>query len=176
MRKPAALILLLFILALLAGCGTPPAVGEGARENAVPEDFSFALTWGAYGISSYDSKTGRLVKTDDATEPENYVTSHTLSDAEKAYIYETILALDIASYPEEYDPHRGVMSSPSMTLVLTVEMNGTEKTVRAEKICMSFESEDKQGQRFLSACRVISEMLMATPEWNALPDYEHYYL
>ena len=32
-------------------------------------NYSFSLTWNTYGISSYDSKTGTLIKTSDATNP-----------------------------------------------------------------------------------------------------------
>ena len=31
--------------------------------KSVPEDFSISLTWGCYGVSSYESKTGKPVST-----------------------------------------------------------------------------------------------------------------
>ena len=45
-------------------------------------DYSFSLTWNTFGISSYDSKTGKLVKTKDAPNPEDYITTHFLTAEE----------------------------------------------------------------------------------------------
>jgi len=155
----------------IVGCAAHQSDG---KTTAVPEDFAFALTWNCYGISSYDSQTGRLVKTTDATNPDDYVTYYRLSEQDKAYIYDLIASLDIDAYPEVYDPQNG-MSKPSMTLILTVYRNGTQKTVRAANIALSFTSEDEKGQAFLSVCEEISNRLTATAEWASLPDYEKLY-
>ena len=52
--------------------------------------FSFNLTWGCYGVSSYDSETGILVKTNDATNPEEYVTTYYLTEEEKKQICDNV--------------------------------------------------------------------------------------
>ena len=44
------------------------------------ESFSFSLVWNCYGVSSYDSETGRLIKTTDATNPEDYITHCELTE------------------------------------------------------------------------------------------------
>ncbi|MCR4935635.1 MAG: zf-HC2 domain-containing protein [Oscillospiraceae bacterium] len=147
---------------------------ESASDAAVPADFSFALTWGAYGISSYDSATGKLVKTTDASHPEDYVTYHTLTEEESERIFDLIAALNVFSYPTEYDPGNG-SSEPSITLILTVRFGGETRTIRAENISLSMTSNDEKGQAFLNVCREISDMLTETPEWAALPDYERLY-
>ena len=147
---------------------------ETTCTTAIPADFSFALTWGTYGISSYDSATGRLVKTNDASHPEEYVTYHTLTEEEAAFVYERIASLDVFSYPRKYDPGNG-SSKPSMTLILTVRFGGKTRTIRAENISFSMTSNDEKGQAFLNVCREISDMLTETPEWAALPDYERLY-
>ena len=67
-------------------------------DSAMPKDFSFELTWNINGISSYDSETGKLVKTWDATNPSLYVTTYMLTDADKAQMYEWISSLDVNSY------------------------------------------------------------------------------
>ncbi len=166
MKKTTALALLWVLLLLLSGCA-----GE---ETSVPEDFAFSLTWNCYGISSYDSRTGTLVKTTDTASPEDYLTEYRLSEEDRIFFYDLITSLDPGSYPEEYDPQNG-MSKPSMTLILTVYQQGSEKTVRAENIGLSFTSADEKGQRFLSVCKAISDRLTATDAWKALPDYEHFY-
>jgi len=144
--------------------------------ETMPEDFDFSLTWGCYGISSYDSKSGVLVKTTDATHPEDYVACYKLSEEEKQQIYEIIRTLNPEDYPDVYDPQEGeCMSEPSMTLVLTVKSNGTEKAISAKDIAYAFTAKNKKGQAFLTACDRIKTLLIETEEWKALPDYEFKY-
>lgn len=138
----------------------------------VPEDFSFALTWGTYGISSFDSETGKLVKTTDAANPDDYVTVHTLTEEEKAYIYDLFASLDIFSYPAEYEADNA-KSEPPSKLILTVRFGDTQKNIRSEDTL--FIPQDKKGQALVKACDSIARLLMATPEWTALPVYEKYY-
>ena len=135
MKRIAGAALCLILAIGLAGCGKPHTTASGEQaalhtESAMPEDFSFSLTWGYCGVSSYDSADGRLVKTWDAARPEDYETSHALSEEEKAYVYGLLSALDLDAYPAVYDPNEGMGSAPPMTLILTVRGNGTEKTVR----------------------------------------------
>ena len=165
MKKLIALVLVLACVLTVAGCNTQETASNPA---VVPEDFAFALTWNCYGVSSYDSKTT------DATTPDDYVTYYQLTDQDKEYIYNLIAPLDVGSYPEVYDPQNG-MSKPSMTLILTVYCNGTQNTIKAENIALSFTSEDEKGQAFLSVCEAICNRLTATEEWKALPDYENLY-
>jgi len=140
------------------------------------EEFSFSLTWNTYGVSSYDSETGRLVKTTDATNPDDYVTYHRLTEQEKEQVYALIKSLDIQSYPDVYDPHNGgLASTPSMTLILSVKTDSFEKTVTAENISLGYEAKNKKGQKFLEVCRDIREILIETDEWKALPEYEFFY-
>lgn len=171
MNKLVALFLALICVLALAGCS---AQEPGSNLTAVPDDFSFALTWNCFGVSSYDSQTGKLVKTTDAANPDDYVTDYQLTDEDRAYIYDLLVSLDANAYPDVYDPKSG-LSKPSMTLILTVRVNGTEKTIRAEDIALSFMSEDEQGQRFLSVCEAIRNRLTATEGWKALPAYEELY-
>ena len=140
------------------------------------DSFSFSLTWGCYGVSSYDSETGILVKTTDATNPEDYVTIYYLTKEEQQQIYDMIINLDVTSYPDEYNPHNdGVMSSPSMTLVLSVKTGDFDKTIMAEDIALSYETDNIKGQKFLYTCKMIQDILMETKEWEALPEYEFLY-
>ena len=74
MKKIALIFTFIMLLPCLSGCGNKILPEER------PEDFSFSLIWGVYGTSSYNSRTGKLVKTTDATHPEDYVTYMHLSD------------------------------------------------------------------------------------------------
>ena len=136
----------------------------------VPDDFSFALTWGVYGISSYDSETGKMVKTSDTTNSEDYTTYCQLSDEDMEYIYNLIVALDVYSYPEEYDPQAG-FSQPWRTLILTVRVDDEEHTIKAEYVSDMMFSEDEKGQLFLDTCEAISNRLELTRAWMGLPNY-----
>lgn len=148
--------------------------GNGATGSV--DEFSFSLTWNTYGISSYDSATGKLVKTTDATNPEDYVTTLQLDGTQLFEIWELLWELDIETYPDEYDPQGGELSSePSMTLILTLRDGDKVKTVRAEDIALSYESDDPKGQKFLDTCKGIRDILTATEEWKALPEYEFFY-
>ena len=149
---------------------------DGAVNTDVPDNLSFSLTWNTYGISSYDSATGKLVKTTDATNPEDYITTLQLDGQQLFAIWELLWELDIETYPDEYNPHgNGLASSPSMTLILTLREGDKVKTVRAENIALSYESDDPKGQKFLDTCKGIRDILTATEEWKALPDYEFLY-
>ena len=166
MKQSIALLSALALLFALVSC---QSAGD-------PEEIlSFSLTWGVYGISSYDSATGRLVKTTDATHPEDYVTTCTLPAETMDRIRSLLASLDADSYPDEYNPTPSLSSEPPMTLILAVRTKDGTKTIRAENICLSFESDNKKGQTFLDACQTISEILMSTEEWKALPDYEFLY-
>ena len=138
--------------------------------------FTFSLTWNCYGISSYDSETGKLVKTTDASHPEDYITTYQLTDAQKQKIYDLILNLNVTSYPDTYNPQKdGLVSEPPMTLILSVKTDAIHKTIAAENIALTYKSEDSKGQRFLNVCKEIRDILIETEEWKALPEYEFFY-
>lgn len=165
MKKGVALFLSLMCVLAMVGCTV---------ENKVPKDFSFALTWNVYGVSSYDSETGKLVKTTDATNPEDYVTNYKLTKEDKEYIYDLLASLDVNSYPDTYNPSNDI-SKTSITLILTVRMDGTEKTIEAKNISDFDASDDEKAQKFLSVCEEISNRLMETEAWKVLPEYEEFY-
>ncbi len=137
-------------------------------------DFEFSLTWGCYGVSSYDSATGKLVKTSHATHPENYITTLHLTPSQYEEIKQLFRNLEIEGYPDEYNPSKW-MSTPSATLILSLKTDTLEKTVTAAEIALDMKGKNRQGQKFLDTCDAIAEILMASDEWKALPDYEFYY-
>lgn len=170
------LILLCLTLMLSTGCQK-----DTPADGTLPDNFAFSLTFGCYGISYYDSSTGKLIKTTDATHPEDYITTAFLTDEQLLQIWEQMQSIDIFSYPDIYDPNPGVMSSPTMTLVLYLSYTDaesgktTEKKIACENIAISYSSDDRGGQKFLTLCRTVENMLYETPEWQALPDYEFFY-
>lgn len=148
----------------------------GMAASGTSDSFSFSLTWNCYGISSYDSETGKLVKTTDATSPEDYITTYRLTNEQMQEIFLLIEELDITRYPDIYDPHQGGLGSdPSMTLILSVNTGTVQKTVKAEDIALTYECDNDAGQKFLSVCKAIKDILTQTDEWKALPEYEFFY-
>lgn len=147
----------------------------GFEELGSFDSFSFSLTWGCYGISAYDSKTGKLVKTTDAANPEDYVTTYQLTAEQKQKIYDLILNLNVVSYPDTYNPNKDMVSSPSMTLILSVNTDTVQKTITAADIAYTYASENRDGQNFLSVCKAIQDILTSTEEWKSLPEYEFIY-
>ena len=173
---------ILLSLFLLSGCGiVHDNIFLKERITANPsqeydlDDFYFKLVWGTYGESSYDSRTGKLIKTTNATRPEDYVANCILSEEELSEIYELLIALKVEEYPDNYDPNPTLKSDPSITITLTVHTNEYEKTITAEDIALNYTASNKKGQRFLDTVKAISNILKATEEWQSLPDYEFYY-
>ena len=162
----------------------PAPDGAGSGEGEVPEDFSFSFVWNVYGISSYDSRTGKLVKTSDATHPEDYITELFLTDEQREAAWSLISALNLETYPAEYDPYNDPdaetqwQSYPNQTLILTLRAKGRETTVTCRDICLGggdICGYDQKARNFLDACDSLEKLLQSTPEWKALPDYEFGY-
>ena len=148
------------------------------QEPKYPADFQFSLTWNTYGISHYDSATGELIKTTDATNPDDYVTELHLTEEQKQLIWRSVSTLDLDSYPDapdNYDPYPNVKSEPSQTVILTVTYNGESKTIQAKNIALGGETLTREAAVFLHVRDVIVSIIKETDEWKALPDYEFYY-
>ena len=181
MKRIVSLIFIAVIVAAFASCGgnTPSEPHEtGAVKMTVPDDFTFAVRWGVYGISSYDSRTGKLIKTTDMHEggdPDRFTATVMLDDETALRFYKLLSDLDLASYPEDYDPGCGY-SAPSALLELAFTANGESHSVRCDNISLEYRvSGNQKGQAFLDAINEITDYLTSTSEWNALPDYEFIY-
>lgn len=163
---------------------TDPAtdtVPENINETlSLPEDFEFYLRWDCYGISSYDSASGKLVKTTDTKRPSDYTTTLKLTTSELATVYSILSELDLSAYPSEYDPHlesngTTMTSSPPMTIVLRVAFDGNEYEIACENTAVSYSSNVPMGDKFLKACRAVINILTDSEEWKSLPEYEFFY-
>lgn len=175
MFKKVFAVLLIGLVGITTGCS--------AKGTEVPEDYSFSLTWGVNGISSYDSSTGKLVKTSDATRPEEYVTTYKLTEEETEEIKELFNDLNLKDYPEEYDPYnkpnaeKKLLTCPSQDIILIVNLG--DKTVEINALDIALADAEagynKDARKFLKTVEKIIEILEATDEWKALPEYEFYY-
>ena len=150
-----------------------------------PDDFIFRINWGVNGESSYSSETGRLVKTTNATHPEDYVTELFLDKNIIDRFYTNIMYhIDIFSLPpDNYDPindpasESRIHTEPYETVMLSVEVNGNITSVVCPEIPLGdFKGYCYEAYTFYNlGIRYITDAIMATPEWQALPQYEFFY-
>ena len=157
-----------------AGEHPPAPENDKSFEHLVPEDFSFSLVWGCYGISSYDSRTGELVKTSDTDHTEDYTTTYHMSEKEIEEIFILVEEMKPETYPDNYDPIK-VSSEPSRTIILSITCSGKTKTIECRDIGLGLKAADEQGARFMAVHDRIVQILTSSDEWKALPEYEHFY-
>ena len=166
MDKKHVIAIVALVLCTALGIGAAAAIDRNGPSPEMPEDFSFALTWGVFGIRSYDSATGKLVK----TSTERIETEYQLTEQERQQIWEWICRLKPETYPDEYDPNPDMGCDPSETLILTVRTAEGEKTITAYDTAYAESSGDAKGDLFLKTCRAIQHLLTDTEAWQAMPD------
>lgn len=184
-RLIPAFLSILLLLAGFSGC---------ARHRRYRGDFSFRIRWGVEGQSSYDSRTGTLIKTTNASDPDRFKTELYLSLEEMTELSDTAGLLDLAKIPdapESYEPYmtEGVgwaLAKPSSVLELTLRKGQEEKTVLcvgALSVLLQWDSEtddlytpiDENGEAFIALVRRMLRMIQTSEEWKALPEYEVLY-
>ena len=142
------------------------------------EEFSFYLNWGVQHDSSYDSKTGKVVKTNKVIErkPEEYITTYHLPNLEE--VYNKVKKMNPYSYPDDFDPFASkhhIASNPNMFYKLVVD----DKTIEVSEFPIGGSKEElnlsAKGKKFFEVVNLVIDTLQASEEWKALPDYEFYY-
>jgi len=167
MKKIIPITLILIIL--LCGCAKTPTIDDG---------FEFSLTFGIEGTSSYNSKTGELIRTKHSQNPEKYTATMTLPQDKLNEIANIINELNINSYPDKYDPVNDpksleiMTSSPSRTIILTVTTPEFTKTVNCSDIDLFGGGYNAKSKAFLSAIDKITEIITETDEWKAFPELD----
>ena len=155
---------------------------SSCSSSAVPsfsvaqEDFYFVLTWGVQKDSSYDSRTGTLIKTKYVRErqPEEYIAAYQYPNINE--IYEMAKSINVFSYADDYYPYEGcsMRSDPSVDYVLEIN----DKTITSEDCPIASEIPDsvtKKGKRYLTLIFAIKNTLVNSDEWKAMPDPEILY-
>lgn len=152
-----------------------------ASEEAIlspPKDFSFSITFNVFGISSYNSETGRLVKTNDPANPdlEKYATTLFLNDEQLHEIYQLLMALDWRAYDSEDYRLTDASSKPSQTWRLIARAGDCLYVFSSSSLPIgTFEGRDEKAQAFIDAFTRICEIITSSEEWKALPDPEVLY-
>ncbi len=137
-------------------------------------EFSFALTWNTYGVSSYDSQTGVLIKRNDVENVEECTAIYPLTEEQKRKVFEYFRTVNFDAFPDEYEPCEN-MSVPCITLVLTIRYGDKVKTITANCVNYDYIGKNPSAQTFLDTCKMLQEMLEGTDAWKDLPDYPYYY-
>ena len=163
------IITLFLFLLTLTSCN----LFQKSLPEEMPDDFSFSIMWNTDGISTYDSKTGVLIKDKYATNVSLYTTTYFLTMDELKQIYSLIYDLNIESCPDEFPYGTFVDADPSSRLSLTVSTKDYNKTVKANSVG-AYESYTIKGAKYLEVIKGIRNILTKTEAWKALPDYEFY--
>lgn len=180
-------VLLLTGMLLPASCSSNDGKQQGTvsklpdaskTQNALPDDFSFSITWNCYGDSTYDSSSGKLVKQKSATKPSEFTATLTLTDEQKLNVYKLLTQdIDLFSYPAFYDPFYPQESEPVQTIIVSMTANGKTKSVKCIDVALDGANNcsGKKDKDFLKVVESITALLTATEEWKALPEWEHLY-
>ena len=144
--------------------------------SVLPEDFYFVLTWGVQKDSSYDSRTGTLIKTKYVIErqPEEYIAAYQYPNINE--IYEMAKSINVYSYADEYYPYEGSSIATNPTVDYVFEINN--KTITSENCPILSEIPDgvsKRGKKYLTLILTIKNTLINSDEWKAMPDFEFLY-
>lgn len=163
----------------LKGNGLIPASSSVTDSDTitVPDDFSFSIRFNVYGISSYDSATGKLVRTNDPKNEnlEQYETTMQLSDEQTEEIYRLLSALDWSAYPDGYRP-TDIQSKPCATWGLKMKIGDDLKMIECYMIPLGkFEGRDEKAQELIDTFERIQEIITSTEEWKSFPDPEVLY-
>ena len=147
----------------------------------LPDDFAFSIIWGCYG-SSYDSNTGKLIKTKDTTDLSKYTSTAQLTEDQMREVYRILFSdIDIFEYPDSYDPFNApdeeirVASEPNQTIIISVTANGRTKTVTCNGVAFGSTGYCEEARAFMVAENKIVELITSLPEWAAFPEYEFFY-
>ena len=180
MKKRIALLLL--FLVVLSGC-------------SAHRDFSFILRWGSGQDSVYSSSTGRLVKSERASEPDRFRTVLKLNKEELTELSALAEAIDltlIPEIPEVYDMYAppgvecGLREKPPMLIELTLRTDREEKHIRCVNVTSFFSASDdteadpvrpfdENGKAVEAFLRRALGIILGSEEWRSLPPSEAAY-
>ena len=166
------LLIPITILMAISSCSSDAAPSFPIEQD----DFYFVLTWGVELDSSYDSRTGTLIKTKYVRErqPEEYIATYQYPNINE--IYEMAKSINVYSYPDEYYPYEGssIRSNPSMDYVFEIN----DKTITSNDCPILNEIPDdvtERGKKYLALLLTIKNTLINSDEWKAMPDFEILY-
>ena len=145
--------------------------------SVTQEDFYFILTWGVQKDSSYDSRTGTLIKTKYVRErqPEEYIATYQYPNINE--IYEMAKSINVYSYADDYYPYEGSSMATNPSVDYVFEINNKIITSEDCPIISTIpDSVTKRGKQYLTLLFTIMNALTNSEEWKAMPDPEILYM
>ena len=160
---------------LFSSCSSPDNVAPSF--SVTQGDFYFVLTWGVQKDSSYDSRSGTLIKTKYVRErqPEEYITTYQYPNINE--IYEMAKSINVYSYEDNYYPYEGYLAKTTPSVDYVFEINN--KTITSEDCPIMSgipDSVTKRGKQYLTLLFTIMNTLTNSEEWKAMPDSEILYM
>ena len=160
---------------LFSSCSSPDNVAPSF--SVTQGDLYFVLTWGVQKDSSYDSRSGTLIKTKYVRErqPEEYITTYQYPNINE--IYEMAKSINVYSYADDYYPYEGYLAKTTPSVDYVFEINN--KTITSEDCPMMStipDSVTKRGKQYLTLLLTIMNTLTNSEEWKAMPDPEILYM
>ena len=145
--------------------------------SVTQEDFYFVLTWGVQKDSSYDSRSGTLIKAKYVRErqPEEYIATYQYPNINE--IYEMAKSINVYSYEDNYYPYEGSSMATNPSVDYVFEINN--KIITSEDCPMISgipDSVTKRGKQYLTLLFTIMNTLTNSEEWKAMPDPEILYM
>ena len=169
---------ILFLLPLLASCSL--SSNNQTEKLYKNDDFEFSIVWDL-SRSSYDSKTGELVKSRDYREhkPEDFITNYNLLTDERKAIFNKAIEIDVCSYDEKYNPYleddnTSWLVEPSAGLIYEDSYTRIEIPFYTNNKC--YNPTNEKGKALVEYFQLIIDILINTDEWKSLPDYEVFYM
>ncbi|MBP5155237.1 MAG: VWA domain-containing protein [Clostridia bacterium] len=150
---------------------------ETVYSQAYPgaEGFGFAIGWGIYSDSTYDSRTGRLVKSHFQPDIADYTATLVLSEEQLAAVKEILDRLDLESYPAEFTPYDDIDSTvmeqtiPYETIKIVMYDGPRAVSVCCNEIALFGEKAySEKTKAFFNAAQEITRIITASPEWQSL--------
>jgi len=149
----------------------------------LPNDFKFSITWNCYGVSSYDSKTGKLIKRSDADNVKKYTTYVKMSENELKLVFKYLCVdINLFDYDDSFDPFNDptsenkIWSSPQQTLIISITKNNETKTVSCIDVPLGDEGYNEKANNFLLAHSNVVTLITSFIEWKNIPEYEVYFM
>lgn len=170
------ILFIIFCIILLSACA----------QNEPIDDFAFRVRWNTYGLSSYDSASGVLIKTTHATTPDDFKTTLLFSDHELQEIRTVIRTLDPVPYenfyPDIKDEYKepnisyGFETKPPSLWELEVWDGTSHYTIKTHAVVgWSDEMLTEQTIAWRNVMQTLIQTINKTKAWKSLPEYEFLY-
>ncbi len=147
------------------GCNS---LQDDTKNNMMPDDFDFSLTYGTYGKQKIDTFNHIVVK--DLIEDGTIEASISLAKLEKQEIYEEMMKIDILAATDFSENKECEIEPPSFS-TWTVQMNGESKSFSYTSYC----EYPEDVRNLIKLEEYIHDIVSSKEEYKALPEAKGYY-